>query len=384
MDQTALSAAVAKFSAKFCNELEKNKSVVSSPLSAEFVLALLTLGATEPTLTEILKALGIKNEKLIRGSFSKVTSKLKSLKGITLDVANKVYIMEGKYDLKPELKKDAIEVFDAELEKIDFKKSTDAAKRINSWVEEKTNNKIKDLLPPDCFDALTRLVLVNALYFKGTWKTQFSLKNTTKLPFHINAATTVDVPMMYQEEKFYYKESSDLNAQLLAMPYVGDEARMLIVLPKEVEGLDALLTKLAQGHNIMNDINKMSYIKVHVTIPKFKIETEIDLNDLLPKLGIKQIFNKEYSGLTKILNEEEPLYVSKAIQKAFIEVNEEGAEAAAATAAQTRTRRSLSPPSVVFLADRPALWCLLVHGVVAFTARYQPPPPTAPAPRDEL
>ncbi|XP_053601691.1 serine protease inhibitor 3/4-like isoform X3 [Plodia interpunctella] len=292
MDQTALSAAVAKFSAKFCNELEKNKSVVSSPLSAEFVLALLTLGATEPTLTEILKALGIKNEKLIRGSFSKVTSKLKSLKGITLDVANKVYIMEGKYDLKPELKKDAIEVFDAELEKIDFKKSTDAAKRINSWVEEKTNNKIKDLLPPDCFDALTRLVLVNALYFKGTWKTQFSLKNTTKLPFHINAATTVDVPMMYQEEKFYYKESSDLNAQL----------------------------------------------------------------------GIKQIFNKEYSGLTKILNEEEPLYVSKAIQKAFIEVNEEGAEAAAATAVKKKKKskknKVLKHQAVV--ADHPFLAIVVV------------------------
>ncbi|XP_060809974.1 antichymotrypsin-2 isoform X2 [Amyelois transitella] len=368
MDQKALSSAVAKFSAKFCNELEKNNNVVSSPLSAEFVLALLTLGTTDVAHTELLTVLGIPNDEAIRESFSKVTSKLKSLKGITLNVANKVYIMEGAYDLQSPIKSDAVRVFDAELEKINFSKSDESAKIINTWVENKTNNKIKDLLSPDSLDGLTRLVLVNALYFKGTWEKQFDSNMTKDQPFHVNAATSVNVPMMYQENQFYYGESEELQAQLLAMPYVGDEARMLIVLPKEIEGLSAVLKKLAGGYNILDETERMFRTKVQVTIPKFKIETEIDLKSLLPKLGIKQIFDEENSGLTKILNSGEKIHVSKAIQKAFIEVNEEGAEAAAATAMVVAMCMAMvgEPQVPRFVADRPFLAVILDQNSVPY------------------
>ncbi|KPJ19238.1 Neuroserpin [Papilio machaon] len=117
--------------------------------------------------------------------------------------------------------------------------------------------------------------------------------------------------------------------------------------------------------------------KVQVTIPKFKIETEIDLCDLLPKLGIKAIFDSNNSGLTKVLNTDEKLYVSKAVQKAFIEVNEEGAEAAAATAIKVRNKRSLSSPRV-FRASHRALWCVLVADRITFMAAYRPRVPTLP------
>lgn len=360
MDAKALSSAVAEFSAKFCNELDKSSSVVSSPLSAEFVLALLALGSSDPAHSELLSSLGIPGDDDIRSSFSAVSSNLKSVKGVTLNVANKVYIKEGDYDLEENLKKDAIAVFDAALEKIDFANSAVAAKEINEWVEDKTNRKIKDLISQDSLSSDTRLVLLNAIYFKGNWKKQFNSQFTSDQPFHISEETTVNVPMMYKEDDYIYGESEALNAQLLQIPYIGDEASMLIVLPNEITGLDAILDKLAAGHNLLSELDNMHQMKVQVTIPKFKIETEIDLIELLPKLGIKSIFDSQNSGLTKLLNKPEPLFVSKAVQKAFIEVNEEGAEAAAATGVvlMLRCARPLSPR---FRADRPFLFALM-HG----------------------
>lgn len=372
MDSKALSSAIAQFSAKFCVELEKGKSVVSSPLSAEFVLALLTLGTTEPAHTELLTALGIPDDDSIRSSFTEVSSKLRSLKGVTFNVANKVYLKDGSYDLQPSLKVDAEKVFNAGIEKIDFNTGAAAVEVINKWVESQTNEKIKDLLSSDSVDSDTRLVLINALYFKGTWQKQFDPQNTMNQPFHITADSSVEVPMMYREDDYLYGESSELQAQLLEMPYQGGEASMLIVLPNEIEGLDGVLSKLASGFDLMSEIGKMHKTKVQVTIPKFKIETEIDLADLLPKLGIKSIFDRANSGLTKILNADEPLFVSKAVQKAFIEVNEEGAEAAAATAMGIALCSAmLNPPPIRrFIANRPFLVSIIIGNTPHFMASY--------------
>ncbi|CAB3237188.1 unnamed protein product [Arctia plantaginis] len=358
MDSKAISSAIAAFSAKFCNELEKDKSVVSSPLSAEFVLGLLTLGTTDPAHSELITALGVADDDSIRSTFSSVSSKLKAIKGVTLNVANKVYIQDGDYELQPQIKDDAVKVFDAAMEKLNFGDNVSAVKTINGWVESKTNQKIKDLLPEDSVDSSTRLVLVNALYFKGTWKDKFDPIATREQPFHINANTTVEIPMMYNEADYGFGFSETLQAQLLEIPYVGEEASMIVVLPQEIEGLNDVIAKLAAGHDLLADIENMYKTKVQVTLPKFKIETTIDLKELLPKLGINAIFHKENSGLTKLLNTDELLYVSKAVQKAFIEVNEEGAEAAAATG-MVFMMRCMPPPTPAFRADRPYLYLLL-------------------------
>ncbi|CAH1643508.1 unnamed protein product [Spodoptera littoralis] len=372
MDSKALSSAIAQFSAKFCVELEKGKSVVSSPLSAEFVLALLTLGTSDPAHAELLTALGIPDDDSIRSSFTEVSSRLKSLKGVTFNVANKVYLKDGPYDLSPSLKVDAEKVFNAGIEKIDFNSAAAAVEVINKWVESQTNEKIKDLLSSDSVDGDTRLVLINALYFKGTWKKQFDPQNTMNQPFHITASSSVEVPMMYREDDYLYGESSELQAQLLEMPYVGEEASMLIVLPNEIEGLDGVLSKLASGFDLLSEIGKMYKTKVQVTIPKFKIETEINLAEVLPKLGIQSIFNRHNSGLTKVLNVDEPLFVSKAVQKAFIEVNEEGAEAAAATAMGVAMFSAMInlQPVPAFLADRPFIAAILIDRHIEFVAAY--------------
>ncbi|XP_045502421.1 antichymotrypsin-2-like isoform X2 [Colias croceus] len=373
MDSKALSSSIAQFSAKFCNELEKGSSVVASPLSAEFVLALLALGANDPSHAELLQSLGIPNDDAIRSSFSGLSSKLKSIKGVTLNVANKVYIQEGGYDLNPELKNDAIKVFDAGLDKLNFAESSAACSEINKWVEGKTNNRIKDLLKPDSVNSDTRLVLVNALFFKGTWRKQFDVANTIDQPFHIDESTTVDVPMMYLEDKFMYGESPELGVQFLRMDYVGNEASMLIVLPKEINGLDGVLKKLANGFDLMGELDRMMETKVRVNIPKFKIESEINLNELLPKLGISSIFDSGNSGIDKLLDNGELLYVSTAVQKAFIEVNEEGAEAAAATVMSIAMCSAIigEPEEIFFTADRPFLAVILVDDAIYFTATHR-------------
>ncbi|XP_059048997.1 antichymotrypsin-2-like isoform X1 [Achroia grisella] len=380
MDAQNLSREIIKFSAKFCNELPNNVSAISSPLSAEYLLALLALGTSDIAHTELLTSLGIPDDNSIRTAFSSVSSKLKSIKGVTLSVANNVYIMEGQYDLSPDLKTDAIDVFDAGIEKLNFNENVASANHINQWVESKTNSKIKNLISADSLNSDTRLVLVNALYFKGTWAKQFDKQLTSNQPFDVNNNTKINVPMMFKEDTFVYGESAGLQAQLLRMDYIGKEASLLVILPNEIEGLGGVLQKLSNGYDLLNDLSKMYSTKVRVTLPKFKIETEIDLTTLLPKLGIKQIFKQENSGLTKVLNTPEQLYVSKALQKAFIEVNEEGAEAAAATAGAVRVRRSLASVHV-FAATRPALWCVLVDHHVILVASYQPP---APPQRDEL
>ncbi|KAI8429786.1 hypothetical protein MSG28_000325 [Choristoneura fumiferana] len=236
MDSAALSSAIAKFSLQFCNELDKSKSVVSSPMSAEILLALLTLGSSDPAHGELLNAIGFKDDDSIRSSFSAVTSKLKSVKGVTLQVANKVYLQNG-FDLDPKLKHDAIEIFDSDLEPLDFSNSGAAAKLINDW--------------------------------------------------------------------------------LLEMPYEGGEASMVIILPKEVEGINDLLKSLATDVDLVQELNQMHPIKVQVTIPKFKIETEIDLKTLLPK----KVFVM-FSALKKLArsNDERctaPVPMSSSLQKKF-------------------------------------------------------------------
>ncbi|CAH2267161.1 antichymotrypsin-2-like isoform X3 [Pararge aegeria] len=372
MDSKALSSSIAQFSARFCNELDKTKNVVSSPLSAEFVLALVALGSEGDAHSELLTGLGIPDDDAIRFAFSTVSQKLKAVKGVTLNVANKVYVKEGDYDLNEQLKNDAIKVFDAGLEKLNFDNGAAAAKLINQWVESKTNNKIKELLTSDCLNEDTRLVLVNALYFKGQWSKQFDRNNTSDQPFYINEETTVDVPMMYREDDYWYGESQELGVQLLRISYVGNEASMLILLPNEITGLDTVLKKLAEGYDLLAELDKMYNTKVQVSIPKFKIETEIDLGEVLPKLGIKSIFNRGNSGLSKILNKPEEIYVSKAVQKAFIEVNEEGAEATAATAMGIMTFSAMldAEPVPSFNADHPFIAAVVADNTIYFTATF--------------
>lgn len=178
-------------------------------------------------------------------------------------------------------------------------------------------------------DSSTRMVLVNAIYFKGNWTYQFDPKMTFKAPFYLNNDDSVEADFMKMKNHFKFGSLEDLDATSIELPYKDSNMSMLIILPNSRTGLSALERKL-NTVDLEEVSKKLKSKEVNVEIPKFKIEFEVELNESLKKLGIKKVFG-DGADLSNLLNKSEPLRVSKFAHKAFIEVNEEGAEAAAAT-----------------------------------------------------
>ncbi|XP_073954087.1 antichymotrypsin-2-like isoform X2 [Choristoneura fumiferana] len=405
-----VSYSVANFAAKFCNELGTDKTSICSPLSAEIMLALLALGCKNQSHDELLKALDMTDDDAIRSSYGFLTSTLKSVQDAALNVANKerkpddkyannifqfsldqldfignesaaaninnwvlnvankVYLKKGG-ELKPDIEKDARNVFQSSLDQLDFIEKEAAAATINNWVAQQTNNKIKDIVSPDMMSEDTRVVLVNAIYFQGLWVKPFYASATKNRSFRVNERTTIQVPMMSLTETYFdYGVSKELKAKLLRMKYQGGQASMVIVLPDEVEGLKSVLQKLASGHNIMTDIESMRSTDLDIVIPKFKVETTIDLKKLLPNLGIKSIFDAKNADID-MLKSNEKLFVSDAIQKALIIVDENGTKAAACTVSFGREICYL--PRQRFIANHSFLFLLIAHQIPLFIGVYK-------------
>ncbi|XP_061726102.1 alaserpin-like isoform X4 [Cydia pomonella] len=287
-------------------------------------------------------------------------------------MANKVYFT-NKSKLQPDIQKDAEEVFQSALEQLDFTESAAAAGAVNKWVAEQTEDMIKDVVDAKSLNSDTRLLLINAIYFQGFWETPFRTRATRDRPFHVDLNTQIKVPMMSMHDvHFRYKHSPELKAQFLQMDYKGRQASMVIVLPDEIEGLGAVLQQLAAGHDLMAELTDMKSTLLDVMVPKFKIETEIDLTQLLPEMGIKLIFDDRNSNIN-MLTSNEPLYVSKAVQKALIEVDEAGTKAVARTM-QSKVAicfRRPSPSKLQFIADLPFFYLLMARQNPVFLGVYQ-------------
>ncbi|KAK1344164.1 hypothetical protein QTO34_014726 [Cnephaeus nilssonii] len=199
------------------------------------------------------------------------------------------------------------------------------------------NGLLKDLVSPRDFAAVTHLALINAVYFKGNWKSQFRPENTRTFSFTKDDESEVQIPMMYQQGEFYYGEFSDGSNeaggiyQVLEIPYEGDEISMMLVLSRQEVPL-ATLEPLLKAQLIEEWANSVKKQKVEVYLPRFTVEQEIDLKDVLKALGITEVFTKN-ANLTALSDNKE-IFLSKAIHKSFIEVNEEGSEAAATSGAQ--------------------------------------------------
>nr|MBP7635929.1 serpin family protein [Candidatus Ozemobacteraceae bacterium] len=254
--------------------------------------------------------------------------------------------------------------FASEIQLVDF--AADYLKirlEINAWVETQTQNLIKDLIPEGILNTLTRLVLVNAVYFKGTWAVEFPKADTTDAPFFVDGKTETKVPMMYQTGDFGYAGSDAF--QMLRLPYKGDTLAMYVFLPKERDGIAKLETTLAEKP-FAEWLNGLDETKVHVFLPKFKMESGCSLAEALRGLGVNLAFDEKNADFSGMLDpakaKDEPgLFISAALHKAFVKVDEEGTEAAAATAVvmQTKTMARIPVP-VEFKADHPFL-VFIVH-----------------------
>uniref|UniRef100_A0A182IYC2 Serpin domain-containing protein n=1 Tax=Anopheles atroparvus TaxID=41427 RepID=A0A182IYC2_ANOAO len=278
----------------------------------------------------------------------------------TVNVANKIYVQQG-FSVKGAFNTIATDSFRSEAETVDFAQNTAAAKTINGcWVESKTNNKIKDLISPASLDGSSRMVLVNAVHFKGTWTYQFNTTLTRPFPFWTSETESRDVPMMNIKTLFKYANFEEDGFSALELTYGGSDMTMLLLLPNERTGLTKLEKKLP-SLNLAELTTKMYKQKVEVFLPKFKIDFSRDLNKDLKALGISRMFSAA-AEFPNLLERNEPLEVSKVIHKAFIEVNEEGTEAAAATGVILTLRSGHFRSSMKrFVADHPFIFALMAR-----------------------
>lgn len=281
------SVKVLKANADFTTNLyqvlsRKEGNLIFSPISAHTVLSLAYQGAAGSTAESFANTLKLPNAALAKDGYKNVIEALNNVQNVTLHVANKIYAKTG-YKLKPTFNEVARNSFYSEVEQVNFDDRANAAKTINSWVEQKTQDKIKDLISPDSLDTLTRLVLVNAIYFKGNWADKFDKSKTKKQPFYLNDSEKIDVDMMHITKKFRYGESSDLDAKLLELPYENRELSLLIILPNQRNGIQGLESKLSSV-DITSLTSGMYSAEVNVALPKFKIESKIDLKDALKEV----------------------------------------------------------------------------------------------------
>ena len=198
--------------------------------------------------------------------------------------ANKIYVMKN-YSVKRSFNEIATKSFASEAQSLDFSENQQSAATINGWVEENTNNKIKDLISPDSLSGDTRMILVNAIYFKGFWTYQFKKSDTYKAPFYLNEQDSVQVDFMKTKKHFKYGRLPELDATAIELPYKDSDISMLIILPNSRTGLSALEAKLNTID--LGDISSKLYSQeVNVEIPKFKIEFDISLNEPLQKVNL--------------------------------------------------------------------------------------------------
>nr|XP_024661181.1 leukocyte elastase inhibitor-like [Maylandia zebra] len=266
--------------------------------------------------------------------------------------------------------------YNAELESVDFKGNAEEARvHINSWVEKQTQDKIKDLLSQDAVGSLTKLVLVNAIYFKGSWNTQFKEEKTADVHFRLNKNDTKPVKMMQQKSKFPFATIPEANCKILEMPYKGNDLSMLIFLPNDIEDDTTGLEKLEKELTYQNFVDwtrpDMSPNEVDVKLPRFKME-KYDLEKILTNMGMENafdIYKRDFSGMSPAND----LIVSKVVHKAFVDVNEEGAEAAAATGVDMEIRSIMIPAE--FVADHPFIFFIRHKPTksILFVGRYCSP-----------
>jgi serpin B len=280
--------------------------------------------------------------------------------GYQLSVANALWAQHG-YSFLDDFLKLINDDYGAGLNQVDFKASTEAARlTINRWVEQKTQDKIKDLLQPGALKPATRLVLTNAIYFKGDWQTQFDKAQTQVEDFHASPERAIKAPLMHREGSFNYFNGGTF--QVLEIPYKGNELSMVIFLPSDISGLSALEQALTPS-DAQQWLRQLSSVpKVIVTVPKFKTTQEFELGGTLAAMGMPLAFTggADFSGMTG----KRDFAISQVIHKAYIDVNEEGTEAAAATAVTMRALAMRAPdrtPPPVFRADHPFLFLIRDH-----------------------
>ncbi|NVO66916.1 serpin family protein [Methanofollis tationis] len=347
-----------------------------SPYSISSALAITCEGARNRTADEIRTVFHLPADAdARREGFMAIDARINSADaGYTLRTANALWA-EETYSFLPDYIETAGRYYGANVTNLDFTTQPEASRAtINRWVEDKTNDLIKNLLPEGSISPMTRLVITNAIYFKGTWVKQFEKNNTVEAPFWKGPGESVRVPMMQRtdEEAIYgYAETDDL--QVLEMPYAhesGTGLSMLVILPQDLQAAEASL----DAQKIADLRQSLTEQRVNVFFPKFSLGTTYPLAGTLAAMGMPTAFTDaaDLSGMDGTQN----LFVSSVVHKAFVDVNEEGTEAAAATGVIINMKTSLGGDETpVFRADHPFIFCIVENdtGAILFMGRVMDP-----------
>ncbi|KAB0792579.1 hypothetical protein PPYR_14538 [Photinus pyralis] len=349
-------------------EINDGDNFLFCPLSALIILGLTQTAARGVTAQQLSNGLHLpEDRKTVEQTFQQLLPALKGNDKYTLTSANKIYVKNG-YKIKEEYKNIAQNSFGAEIQNINFEDKNAAAAEINGWVASKTQDKIRDLIDASKLSKDSRLMLINALYFNGSWLYTFNERNTLKRKFFTKSDSHIEVDMMEATRYFKYHSSSNLDAQFLEMPYKGDDVSMVVVLPNQVEGLSALENNIEAVLNTKLD----EKVNVHLQLPKFKRETRVELKKILQNLGITDAFadSADFSGFGE--PGQRPVKISDVLQKSVVEVDEKGTVAAAATLVHVVQTHILiqRPPPKQFIADHPFIYFIKSPAGVMFIGRY--------------
>lgn len=356
-----------EFAINLYQELSRKKSgnLFFSPYSVSTALALIYAGARGQTAEEMRRALHFPSvsfeDPQLHSAFSDlIKATVASDNSYQLSVANALW---GQQDFKflPEYVALLNEKYAAGFAQLDFSAHSEEARQaINSWVEKKTNEKIKELFKPGTIDQSTRLVVTNAIYFKGSWVSGFDPKQTKQESFKSRTTLTQQnftTNMMHQVDNFKYGEQTDL--QVIELPYADENSSshlsMIILLPKKIDGLPNL-EKTLNADKINQLFPVMSSRTVDLSIPKFRAINQIDLGGVLANLGMPLVFG-DRADLSAMTGDHE-LRLSRVVHKAFVDVNEEGTEAAAATGGTVAASAAKPQEPVVMHADHPFLYLI--------------------------
>lgn len=355
------------------NEESKDSNIFFSPYSISIALTMTYEGAKGQTAKEMQSVLHIPEDANVRRpNFARIFNEInKKEKKYKLSTANALWAQKD-YSFLKEYTNNVEKYYGGKLTNLDFTRESEKSRQIiNKWVEDQTNNKIKDLIPQGVLNAYTRLVLTNAIYFKGTWVKQFDEKDTKEEDFRIDSSNTVKVPMMRligDGVKFNYAETDEI--QILEMSYRGKDLSILIILPKEndLANIEKSITleKLSEWKNMLNEQ------RVDIFIPRFKFKTKYFMAKALSNMGMPTAFGStaDFSGMDGTRD----LFIQNVIHQAFVEVNEEGTEAAAATGV-VMGLTSVGPRIPIFRADHPFIFIIQESetGNILFLGRVSDP-----------
>ena len=379
-DRTALVTGNSEFGLDLYARLSGGRgNAFFSPYSVSTALAMTYVGARGATADQMAKTLRFRLPPA--RTHVAFATLIRAINGEGKKRASELYTATGLWSQKgypfvPDFQRTTQDSYGAALEEVDFRNAPETARRtINAWVERQTQDRIKDLVREGLPEPDTVLVLTNAIYFKGPWAYRFAEERTTPGDFTLAAGGTApNVSLMRQRERLRYLDGGDF--QVLELPYGAGEMAMLVALPRRADGLPQL-EKTLSASRVSEWLSRMALHQVDVTLPRFRMTAEAELREPLGDLGMPLVFSPglaDFSGMVKNAVKKR-VHVSHVIHKAFVDVNEKGTEAAAATAVSARLVSAHLPEGIEFRADRPFFFLIrdTRTGSILFAGRLTDP-----------